>query len=56
MLQRSVISIVIFLVDTKQIRVQRHAARTGVVKICGEAMVFDVDFNNGDEGCPIAVL
>ena len=39
-----------------QIWVQRHAARTGVVRICDGAMDFDVDFNNWDAGCPIAVL
>ena len=26
------------------------------MRICGEATNFDVDFNNGDDGCPIAVL
>ena len=35
---------------------QRQAARTGAVRICDGAMDFDVDFNNGDAGCPLAVL
>ena len=40
------------------IRTERKAqkSRTGAVRICGGAMVFDVDFNNGDEGNTLAVL
>ena len=31
-------------------------SRTGAVRICGGAMDFDVDFNNGDEDNTLAVL
>ena len=46
------------LFQSVKLRTERKApkSRTGVVRICGGAMDFDVDFNNGDEGNTLAVL